>query len=58
LESNSQRPDNAGEQGRAEWLQEDIRAVVSQAAAKKGAGRRTNKYESRCVQMPDTENYG
>ena len=48
LVSNSQRADNAGEQGRAEWLQEDVGAVVRQAPAKNGAGRRTHEYESRC----------
>jgi hypothetical protein len=45
--SNRERPNNTGEKGRAEWLQEDVCAQVPQAATKNSARRRTHEYESR-----------
>jgi hypothetical protein len=55
--SNRQRPNNTGEKGRAEWLQEEVCAQVPQAATKNGARRRTHEYESRRAQMLDAENH-
>ena len=45
--ANRQRADDAGEQCRAEWLQQDVRAVLRQAAAQNGASRRAHEYERR-----------
>ena len=42
-----QSADNAGEQRRTEWLQEDVGAVLRQAAAKNSAGACADEYEHR-----------
>ena len=52
-----QRADQAGEQRRAEWLQENVRAELGERAAQNGAGAGAHEYQHRGNEMLDTEDH-
>ncbi len=57
IKAHRQRTNNAGEQRRAERLQERIAAIPRERAAQNGAGRRTRDYEHHGRHMLDSEEH-